>query len=257
MSEALRLNRRTGGRGRGVWWWRVLPLLPWAGGLGLLTAVGVSALCGLACSRQELLGSGRQVRSVQAGASEESNGIVLSMYEFRGPGVSVIDGSIGLSDSVTPRGDPFSDSSVLGLAEVNRWVDDLAALRLQDRPRGSQFYLFAQGLPVRCFDGAEFPDAWPEPRNAGILAFGEWNDRVLCFRPRWGGLATDAAAWGLLWLCGIAVPLRARGRRRRARGLCPECGYDLRGDLGAGCPECGWDREDTRPPVLTGPPALP
>lgn len=29
---------------------------------------------------------------------------------------------------------------------------------------------------------------------------------------------------------------------RRARGLCPKCGYDLQGGMAAGCPECGWKR---------------
>ena len=31
--------------------------------------------------------------------------------------------------------------------------------------------------------------------------------------------------------------------RRRRRGACLQCGYDLRGELDAGCPECGWRRE--------------
>jgi hypothetical protein len=39
-------------------------------------------------------------------------------------------------------------------------------------------------------------------------------------------------------LVGVA---RLRGRRRRAQGLCPRCGYDLRASP-AGCPECGWGR---------------
>jgi hypothetical protein len=34
----------------------------------------------------------------------------------------------------------------------------------------------------------------------------------------------------------------AKRRKRRARGLCTECGYDLRGDYAGGCPECGWRR---------------
>jgi hypothetical protein len=37
----------------------------------------------------------------------------------------------------------------------------------------------------------------------------------------------------------------AQRRKRRARGLCTECGYDLRGDYGGGCPECGWKRSAT------------
>jgi predicted amidophosphoribosyltransferase len=40
--------------------------------------------------------------------------------------------------------------------------------------------------------------------------------------------------WGLLTL------KRRLRRRRRERGLCPQCGYDLRGSRDSGrCPECG------------------
>lgn len=33
-----------------------------------------------------------------------------------------------------------------------------------------------------------------------------------------------------------------RGVRRRRKGLCPKCTYNLRGDFSIGCPECGWKR---------------
>lgn len=33
-----------------------------------------------------------------------------------------------------------------------------------------------------------------------------------------------------------------QGTRRRLRGCCPGCGYDLRHKLNDGCPECGWLR---------------
>jgi len=54
------------------------------------------------------------------------------------------------------------------------------------------------------------------------------------------GLAVNTALYGAWWL---AVVLGARAVlrwRRRRRGLCARCGYDLRG-LGEGevCPECG------------------
>ncbi len=40
-------------------------------------------------------------------------------------------------------------------------------------------------------------------------------------------------------------PRRRRPRRRR-RGQCPACGYDLRHGMHAGCPECGWRRSGVR-----------
>ena len=35
----------------------------------------------------------------------------------------------------------------------------------------------------------------------------------------------------------------SKGTRRRLRGCCPGCGYDLRKNFNDGCPECGWLRE--------------
>jgi hypothetical protein len=44
----------------------------------------------------------------------------------------------------------------------------------------------------------------------------------------------------------VAFAVRSRASLRRTRresGRCPECGYDLRGELAEGCPECGWNRQ--------------
>lgn len=61
--------------------------------------------------------------------------------------------------------------------------------------------------------------------------------RALPYRPIWGGLAINvaayASAWGLLWLAPST--LRRVLRRRQAR--CDNCGYDVR-EL-VRCPECG------------------
>ena len=37
----------------------------------------------------------------------------------------------------------------------------------------------------------------------------------------------------------MGIPRRHRVSVRRKRGLCPECGYDLRGQTNMRCPECG------------------
>lgn len=110
---------------------------------------------------------------------------------------------------------------------------------------------------MRCFQGADFPDAWPEPTSVGLWKLGELGERVICYQPRWLGLSVNTTFWGALWLGALAVPAAMRGSRRRAKGLCPACAYDLKGELNNGCPECGWNRDDVRPPVLTVPPASP
>ncbi len=38
-------------------------------------------------------------------------------------------------------------------------------------------------------------------------------------------------------------PIRRQVASWAPEGICPTCGYDLRGELDAGCPECGWNRE--------------
>ncbi len=59
-------------------------------------------------------------------------------------------------------------------------------------------------------------------------------------------------AYGLLWALplliwlGFGFMMLRRARRQirfyPAQTKCPQCGYDLRGDLEPGCPECGWRR---------------
>ncbi len=64
----------------------------------------------------------------------------------------------------------------------------------------------------------------------------------------WTGYLHNAAALclGSVFLLSLGgIPRRIITERRadaRARGLCPQCRYDLRGETDAGCPECGWGR---------------
>lgn len=60
--------------------------------------------------------------------------------------------------------------------------------------------------------------------------------------------AVPAAGMVAVWMLGLLVDAvldrvaRGRRRRRAASGHCPQCGYDLRGQLAAGtrvCSECG------------------
>lgn len=82
-------------------------------------------------------------------------------------------------------------------------------------------------------------------RRFGVFAtssfLDEHADRVLPLLPYWPGLLADAAFWGLpVPLITLSVSALRRARRRR-RGRCIGCGYDLSG-CGAVCPECGQRR---------------
>ena len=71
---------------------------------------------------------------------------------------------------------------------------------------------------------------------------------------KWGIVAErgrsveDAIVYGtatpsLLLLFVLVLIVGIRSHRRRARGACLKCGYELHFNYDAGCPECGWRRE--------------
>jgi hypothetical protein len=54
---------------------------------------------------------------------------------------------------------------------------------------------------------------------------------------RWALVVAALALYPLMMLLRVGLAASVR-RRRRRRGLCLQCGYDLRGSPGL-CPECG------------------
>lgn len=105
--------------------------------------------------------------------------------------------------------------------------------------------------------GWPMPAVWvaPDPSDPASLGWGVELPftRLDAFRPRpvWWGLLIDSIVFGILWWMVLAAARWVawffawrpkRSERRRARGWCPMCGYDLGGNLGAGCPECGWGK---------------
>ncbi len=66
---------------------------------------------------------------------------------------------------------------------------------------------------------------------------------VLPYRPLYLNLLFNSALYGLLAYGSWAAFGSLKHNRRKSRGLCPQCKYDLRGDHESGCPECGWGRE--------------
>lgn len=229
----------------GEWWWRVWALLPWAVGLGLATSVVCSVVPYVVTAEDWFVSTDGERGSIE--------GDSLSIAEFKKLGRTFYQVTAYPTDKDVLR------SSVLA-SEVTGPLMPFRDSILDERTQGiggTVVYCFATGFQMRCFQGADFPDAWPEPTSVGLWKLGELGERVICYQPRWLGLCVNTAFWGALWLVVLAVPAAMRGSRRRAKGLCPACAYDLKGQLAEGCPECGWNRDDVRPPVLTVPPASP
>jgi hypothetical protein len=77
------------------------------------------------------------------------------------------------------------------------------------------------------------------PRPAGA-SVGVLTEYPYCRTPRWPGFAASTLAYAAVLMALAQGARAARGARRRRRGLCVRCAYDLRGlPGGAPCPECG------------------
>lgn len=98
---------------------------------------------------------------------------------------------------------------------------------------------WAVGWPCRAFwaMNREPIGTGPQPwQHAIVLKDGEV---VLPFAPIWSGIALNTAFWLIPALPFLGIRSWRR-RRRRARGWCIDCGYDLHGNVNAtACPECG------------------
>lgn len=166
------------------------------------------------------------------------------------------------------RGDRHSITFVEGALQTSglpRWSTELAPFR--ELAQGSQLTLTAYGWPKRCFvagiahSGTPHGSGWAGPSHGayraerGLIAIvgslnGFGNSFVVPSIPIWSGLVVDSAVfgagWALILATGVGMIVRLRDRRRRSRGMCADCGYDLCGDFAGGCPECGWNRAGDR-----------
>jgi len=63
--------------------------------------------------------------------------------------------------------------------------------------------------------------------------------RHLPLRVIWPGFLGDAVVFAWMWYAVTAFPMVLVRSRRRKRGACPSCGYDVRYTPDSPCPECG------------------
>lgn len=120
-------------------------------------------------------------------------------------------------------------------------------------PRGgfAAYVVFAYGWPFPCLRwriGTRVVDATRglvrrTTEGVWILHKGTKQSPLqLAIDPLWPGLIANAAFYGTV-IVGGAFALRAfRRHRRRVRGRCVSCGYDLAGVALPACPECGRER---------------
>jgi hypothetical protein len=110
------------------------------------------------------------------------------------------------------------------------------------------------GWPLPClyslYEAVPNPAMWPHKAISGLVMSDSWTGFgvkwagempvAFPYRPRWAPVLVNVLFYGAIWAGLMTLAHKGvRGRRRR-RGQCESCRYDLRGLApGAPCPECG------------------
>ncbi|MGH7130850.1 MAG: hypothetical protein ACREJO_02765, partial [Phycisphaerales bacterium] len=93
------------------------------------------------------------------------------------------------------------------------------------------------GPPYQAMDGIQVSTHWVI--NGGSRA---GQARALPLTPLWSGFAVNTVVYAVLWSVALVGFAAWRRSRRKRKGACEKCGYDLSGQTQSGCPECGWGR---------------
>jgi len=148
-------------------------------------------------------------------------------------------------DVVICIGDVSAEDAVARVQRVKSWDGDTLAAVVR---AGATSGLWPRevsliGWPARCVWGAK---GGPEDaERIGLMEPPEWVQDVryvrqpLPTRVWWPGMLADVGFFGGAAALLLAGPGAATRWRRRRRGACLGCGYDVRGVTDGVCPECG------------------
>lgn len=171
--------------------------------------------------------------------------VTLIVQSWEGFGVTVVDRlDVARLDGLSPF--------VTTPEDITPWYLRTLVLRpIETRNHGdSGIFLDARGWPLRSLCSIhEDPFQFHHPRAWGINMPAAWNYRLgfsdservaLPLRPICMGFAIDVAFYAALAWIGLYGVRTVVHSRRKRRGCCDECGYDLKGtSTGMSCPECG------------------
>lgn len=103
----------------------------------------------------------------------------------------------------------------------------------------TDYFQFGRGFPFLCISYFETPYA-PHGFHSNVVpADLEVYPKYKFDSFLWGGLTSNLLLWSILAFAALITPRWFRSYRRRRKGLCVNCGYNLTGLSEQRCPECG------------------
>ena len=163
-------------------------------------------------------------------SSEDPAAYVSALEERRG-GFGLLYHTVELQEELPPlrKGHPDAFVGVFRCGWPARSLLCSVESSWASVPPGKPAFQWRFGLPAPRWMHAE----WLE---TGYYNVGSDSRRFPCF-PLWPGFALDTAFYGTLAFLLWSAPGYVRTTRRRRRGRCVACGYELKGM--PVCPECG------------------
>lgn len=210
--------------------------------LGVATTCIIAWLCGLFCFGWGLVGRGTFWGVMPGGSPQVVSRGSVSGSRILGFGAGQTQVRNGLS---FPQ--PGDEIVVIGfLGETSVRDQTLIAAALQAGAR--EWISTEAGWPWRAL-ACEFSDlngqrgGWTFVSKAGAAVPASGGPvRVLAWKPLWPGFALNVLVFSAGWAVILFAPRTSRRTRRRLRGQCERCGYDLRASPDGRCPECGFTR---------------